>query len=778
MRPTVMEMTPRAPVAAGDDLEFDWRDTTLTVRSRSEAPPDRPHPRMRTAPGHVVVLVSAVATAHPDLGLAVVAALRAAVRGPGVRTVWLAPTGPAPDPAWVRVVLAEFAVDVMAPRGPLLGTPETGLYAGPGGWHRFSREGAPVLAGDRFPVPAWERALPRTVLNGGDVVAEPVLAGLVLRRAAGPVMEWVSQVPLDPVRPRLVVDGVLPTQAAALLTSLAPAVRESVVVVPGDRVVAGLGWMSHVAESCGHPILFNTGVPAQDGSVVAGFGTDRTFRPFATVLRQRPGTVEQEVCDVAPAPSGWRREGPARYRSEGAVAEVVPSGLVLRDSPAGPVSAPFDPTGWTLTFGAPGSDVTAELVAALTRLLATIGTDRLRTMRIRVAGRATGPLRDRIVAIVADAGAVVEAPDPEPDGQAAIVGAQPTEVMGFPSVRRGFASTPPADTGRASRAVSSAEPSDASSLTAIGDRLDSPPVAVVTEVAGAARVLVESGPALTAPELVATGSAAPVEAPEPVQSEEDPGLVRARAWPERASTSGQQTRFAAAAGGTFTDGLSLVNSALATWPALRRDDDPGEKADYVAVCVYLTRGPGGAVALNRALRAGEAVPEDYPACLVSGLGRLAVQRGVVLRQVIADPRWSAQTVLTDPGFVSTSVRHDITVDGATADLLILPDSARRTCELVRNRPIDEAVFLPGRRFRVLAVRTAEPARNDDSDDPTVPTTAYLAREVVPDEEDTAAADENALSKLDRAWRRRQRVRPNLVDDQDIAQRLTLPMATV
>jgi hypothetical protein len=224
----------------------------------------------------------------------------------------------------------------------------------------------------------------------------------------------------------------------------------------------------------------------------------------------------------------------------------------------------------------------------------------------------------------------------------------------------------------------------------------------------------------------------------------------------------------------------LVNAALAAWPALRRTD-AGEKADLVAVCMYLARGPVGAIALNDALRAGAELPVDsYTACLVSGLGRLPLQRRAVLRQLDHDPGWECGTVLTNEGFLSASVGHAVTTEGAAIDLLILPVSAHRTAELVANRGVDEAVFLPGRRFKVVAVRTAETTDEDDDGDgrPVVPPVAYLARELAPSEseaEDADARDEAAVTRLDRSLRDRRRRKPDLVDDGDVSARLTAPM---
>ena len=838
VRPTVLRTPPRKTGAA--ELEFGWHGSTLVVRCVDEASGDLPRSYRRSALGHALALVSAAAAVHDGLGRAIVSGLRAALREGDLRALWLAPEGPPPAGGWrpvIERVLADIDIDVMVPVGGLAGAPATGFYAGAsdgsGGWFRHCQDGPPTLISKRFPVPSWEHTVPTGTLGAPGVIAEPVPAGLVVRSLGGPELAGehrAFQVPIDPVRPRLIVDSglVRPGQVADLLRALPP-----VVVVPSDAMVAGLGWMSYVAEQCDQPIVFTAGLPVTDEpgvvSVVSGAGTNRWFRPFGTVLRQRPGSIRQEVVEIAPAPDGWQRAGAAQYRFDGCVADVVPGGLTLREESAAPNgnTAPFDPNGWTLTLGVPGAAVTDALVAALGWLLTGAGADRLRTMRLIVAGGVGGPARYRILSVLADAGIADEQlsfDDAGEDSVAAEAEAEErTAVIGFPQMRRGFGNQPPkspparpepprampvppavvsvplpeppapmpvpqmpvppmpvhpipvAQMPVAQMAVPpmAVPPMPVSSMPLPPAPDVAAPMALITESAGSAGqpVLMESGPGPEQPAAATPSVTEPPAAPLEPAAVEEPVSARAEAWPEKSSTSGQQTRFTAEAGNAFTDGLSLVNAAQAAWPALRRGDS-GEKADYVAVCVYLTRGPAGGIALNRALRAGQSPPlETHPPCLVSGLGRLPVQRRVVVRQLTTTPGWAVGTVLTDPGFVSASVGHDVSVDGAAADLLLLPSSARRTSELVGHRQIDEAVFLPGRRFRILAVRTAERPDEDD-DGPTMPATAYLARELPPGGE---GDDKAALDKLDKAWQQRQRRKPLVIDDPDIVLRLTMPM---
>jgi hypothetical protein len=254
---------------------------------------------------------------------------------------------------------------------------------------------------------------------------------------------------------------------------------------------------------------------------------------------------------------------------------------------------------------------------------------------------------------------------------------------------------------------------------------------------------------------------------------------------DRASTSGEQSRFSADAGETFTDALATVNAAMATWPALRHNDS-GVKADYVAVCLYLGRGDGGAVKLNESLRSGAPAPfEGYLPCLMSGIRRLPTHRRAVLRQAVlegpAEQTYPLGKVLTTPDFLSASVSLDVVVPGADLDMLIWPYSARRTSELaVNSRAIDEAIFPAGQRFKALAVRTAEGEQEgEEEQDSSLPRTAVFVRELSPDEvpgtSELDSRDQAALAKLERAWARRIQLPVRTIDDPDSVARLTSPL---
>src|SRR5262249_2483886 len=137
------------------------------------------------------------------------------------------------------------------------------------------------------------------------------------------------------------------------------------------------------------------------------------------------------------------------------------------------------------------------------------------------------------------------------------------------------------------------------------------------------------------------------------------------------------------------------------------------------------------------------------------------------------------TVLTEPGFLVASVDLDVTVPGADLDVLIWPNSARRTSELMVSRPADEVVFVAGARFKALAVRTAEDEREEDDGALAAPKVAGLFRELAPGEApDTTELDERdlaVLAKLDNVLARRQQGPLRLVEDSEAVARLTTSM---
>ncbi|ANY07681.1 hypothetical protein AFB00_16810 [Pseudonocardia sp. HH130630-07] len=257
---------------------------------------------------------------------------------------------------------------------------------------------------------------------------------------------------------------------------------------------------------------------------------------------------------------------------------------------------------------------------------------------------------------------------------------------------------------------------------------------------------------------------------------------------DRASTAAERSRFVAAAGDEFTEALAAVNTAMATWPALRggagHESDSDAKADFAAVYLYLDgREVSGAADIDAAIRRGHegGVGGQLP-CLVAGLRRLPVHRRPVLRQGIDDvaaEQGVTGRLLGEPAFISASTELDVTVPGARYDVLIMPASARRTGELVGGGPVAEVVFPAGSRYRTLGLHEADPAAEESG----FPRVALLLRELAPDETASTAGeldarDRAALSRLERAVAGRRRATARIVEDPVAVARLTRRLSVV
>jgi hypothetical protein len=542
--------------------------------------------------------------------------------------------------------------------------------------------------------------------------------------------------------------GQAPAEVAGVLGDLA---LEEFVLVPAAGV-ATHAWLAEVALRVGRDIVFGTARSA--------------YRPFPAVLSQPERGGDQQVLDIAPAPPGWSLDGKRGYRFEDVLAEVVPSGLVVR-GPEGPPAdgvLPFSPAGWTLYVGVPGEAVGLPVVAAAERLLDWLGPEQRAVAKARVVGELDAEARDALARSVrrfrptpkpkappkpvsVPAPAPVAKPEPLPE---------PAPVPSFPVAMPPIATMSSAPVSTVSNGVPSEEP-----------RRSEPAPEPVNEPVQEPE-----------PPLAREPEPEEVLVVPPVQPQADPLSI-----PDRVSTAAEQTRFTAAAGEAFGEALASVNTALATWPSLREGATAGFKADLVAVCLYLSRDQ--ATQVNAAVRDGLPAPVDaHIPCLASGIRRLPTHRRAVLRQSVlpdaAECRTDPGALLTEPGFLSASMDLDITVPGAEVDVLIWPASARRTAELMVGRPVNEAVFVAGARFKALAVRTADDQDGeDDTEAPAAPRMAALFRELAPSEQPSGAElderDHAVLAKLDRILARRQRATLRLVDDPDLVRRLTSEM---
>jgi len=568
------------------------------------------------------------------------------------------------------------------------------------------------------PPPGWERAGRRSYrrADGGDVVADVVPSGLVLRP----------------------VDGELPAIAEA---------------APFDPE----GWtltLGTTGQVVGLPVL----TAAED--LLAALPPEQR-----AVVRVRMAGMPDEEAELALDRFAHRRGSVPVADSVSGVEGRVDGGLA---SPPG-VSTPSDPRDGTSSVPSPPAPVMGDR---------------------SVVDRSMG---DRPVVPVPPVPVGPE-PVPPPAGPSAPVGASPSSFGSVPGA--GLGERPAVDRPVLPVASVGGMPPIVTTSAAPVSTVSGPPVATRRPERGEAEGVAAADPG----EPVASDGPREVLPAEPERTvalavgpppagESAPAAVEATgpslAVPVRASTGAEQTRFAAAAGESFGEALAIVNAALATWPSMRVDESLGAKADYVAVCLFLGRGDGSALAINGALRVGQSgVLAGQVPCLMSGIRRLPTHRRAVLRQgrvnESLEHRSQPGTVLTEPGFLAASIDLDVTVPGADLDVLIWPSSARRTSELMLGRPIDEAVFVAGARFKALAVRTAE--EDDDQDDdgtPVAPRVAVLYRELAPGETpETTELDERdlaVLAKLDGVLARRHQGPLRLVEDPDVTARLTTSM---
>ncbi|WP_286900550.1 hypothetical protein [Thermocrispum sp.] len=778
----------------------------VVIRRRDEGPIDPALVGLAAlGPGELLVVATPAAHEVPRL----VAALPTLLAGhlDGVESVLVAVGGLAMSSQDIQYLAGRLGTDVVAPDGGVAALPGAALYAGQGiygtGW--YSSIGG--FCGVRFPAMEWESWFPDSSLEVDGVVATPAPCGLVVGETTD------LTVPADPRFPKLVVDSsVSPEGVAALLGELPD---EPIVVVPRSPDVLSPEWLTAVADTLGRDVLFSPGVQVMTGSgtpstYVPGGDGEALFHPFPLLVRQQAGSDGQEVLQVAAPPEGWHENGPWSYRYSGpgeVVADVVPSGLVVRsahdgeldpDDPA--VTDPFDPSGWTMRLGTPGRVVGLPVLVAAENLLAGLSDQQRDAVQVRMVGdmddEAAHAL-DRFAGARSRAAAAARAGTrngtparsaaESPAGQA---GPEPVAEQSEPAAATNVGGMPPIVT------VSGPPVATVSGMPAV-DGQDDDGDELAEDEAEAEEYEEQAEEAEPAPPPEYATETPRVDVPRPervphvqatpqIDISSQPTDAGALRLPARVSTSAEQARFTAALGEDYPIALATVNAAMATWPSLRLDTSPGAKADFAAVCVFLGSGAGNASAVNSAIRVGRpGIIDGHVSCLMSGLRRLPTHRRAVLRQgkMNASLEHLAKpgTILTEPGFLTASTELDVTLPDADLDVLIWPCSARRTSELVANRPVDEAVFLAGARFKALAVRTAEENEEDDEEreGPPAPKVAVMYRELAPNEKPVSTElderDLAVLAKLDNVLAQRHSSRLRLVEDPEVVERLTQSM---
>ena len=673
------------------------------------------------------------------------------------RRLWIAVpdlAGRHPDEGSMAQALAdEFAVDVLAPEGPLAAVPGGTLFAGPPGWTRFSPGTREPGFAHRFPTPAWEASLPAGPVRAAGVVLEQVPAGLRARPEASAA---TAAAVAPAAHPQILVecaDSATPIAPAALASAVAelhPEVRGQLEFVPAAPRALPLGHGHGLANALGQDVVLATGFVLREengtGRTVARDETSGAFwHPFPRALRCSPDG-STGVAAVSPPPRGWVPATPLSYlpahgRGD-VVARVVPAGLAL--SPGIPTAATtadgfaFEPHQMSVIIGDPSVPVPQGVPAALEALVSGLQPEQASRCRLIVLAAVDERMRAALVSAAGDLAPrlrFLRSPGEHPRSrprQPAPAGPQPPAALPpLPASRPLTVGQPPAELREQAPTVVLRKRADA-------EPGQGPP----QPEAGTGVVLAELG----------------ADAVEPTHT----------------STSEERSRFAAAAEPEFAELLPSVNSALANFPALRDHSGDDAKADFVAVCFYLGRGRYGASAVNRLLREGESgSARDYVACLTSGLRRLPVHRGAAFRMARrpeAAPAYEVGAVLDEPGFLSASGDCDLSIEQEHLDVVIWSRSARRLGAFGSSGLPGEVVFTASTRFKVLGT-------DDEQDVP-----AVLMRELRPGEESSSGcldeADESVLPRLRRALGRRRAASPQVLDNPDQLLRLTDPVGLV
>lgn len=799
-----------------------------------------------SVPNSSAVLVTAATLRDPGFLAALREACRAALdtaRTPGGapqgrHRIWIVVSGltrPRADGLSMAQRLAEeIPADIVAPDGPLVLVPGGTLFSGPhGGWNLFAAGSPPRNFAHRYPTPRWESTLPKGSTNAPGVLADQIPAGLFIRPSQGTPGDPVggrTTVSQSPHHPRVLVSAppVDPGVLASLIGRLHPGVLGQVELVPTSPKALPIGQVRHLAAALGNDVLVSTGFVLRDGNgiertVVHDDASGESWHPFPRALRcSADGTTK--VVAATPPPSGWVPAGPLAYRpsqdSGGVLARVVPAGLALAPGiPKAPTDADqlaFEAHRMTVAIGDPCVSLAPGTARALRLLLEALTPQQRGKVRLLVLGLADERTRAELVSAAGDLGQRLrfsQAITPQEAGPQ-----RPPAPQGNPRAPSPQASTPqanpeaPARHGPSPQAPASPTPS-AQAGSGDGSHQAAQPAATTTE--GVLPPLPSSRPAtVSAPPAELRENVFPVVRPKgadpspaaapapradagfpatperpPEQNPPEHGLVPAEpdgtaVDPAHHSTADERSRFAESAGAEFDEFLPSVNSALASFPALRDGTDQA-KSDFVAVCFYLGRHQYGANSVNRALREGSGTAiRDYLACLTSGLRRMPVHRGAVFRLAHGQDEdsplnaYEVGDVLAEPGFLSASSANDLTTEQDHVDMVIWSHSARRTHAFRRGGLPDEVVFNAATRFKVLEKPGEETEHENDDSAP-----AVLMRELRPGEDSAAGSlDENdhaILPRLQRALDRRHRTEsPRTLDDPDQLMRLADPVGLV
>ncbi|MFI5928491.1 hypothetical protein ACIA3K_21335 [Micromonospora sp. NPDC051543] len=809
-------------------LHVEWHGATAVLSHVEDQPLELWRLLRAGAPPDVLVVPSERALREPDCAALLRSVVQEAAQIGGVRRVWVAADRVGrPDEAyapWLTDLAARTGVELLAPDGPVVVVPNGTWYAAGGtgawGWRSFSGGGDCPVSANRCPTPAWEPCLPDRPMNLGRLVADPVPAGLLLRLAtSAPAAagDPAYRVPVDPRGPTLVLRhvGRPPADAADVASLFAglPAhfpVRVEAALLDTSEVVPEPAWLDTLAALLGdaRPPEPAPAEPMRHGTPAIMEGWRRTGD---RLYRHR--TVERLLAEVVPMGVLLRRDG-GYASTDLAFVDPVEGRLVLacETSPAlrDAVRRVWDGPGGPTPAVEPAAEPAPEPVVPARRTRPAWANSATLTLPLplrpvapaaaEVAASTTEPVAPPPVALTGVPASAAPPPPPAatapkpadvPPASPPPVAAPPPPVLPVPVAASPVLPVP----ALAPPVPDVAPPLPPVPAVSAPVPAFSPPVPVVAPPVPPVSVPPDPPPVPSPAERPAHGTSVPplsvaglgpipamrtISGPDVTEAppvEEVPRWIPASgtAVVDRPSTAEEQTALAVALGVTYHDSITLVNAALAASPALRQEIAPAEKSDLVAVRAYLRT---SAATVNAALRTGQDVdtPGFLP-CLVSGLRRLPPYRRAVVGQgrlgVPARRLYPEGTTLVEPAFRSVSASMDVCADGADVDFVVLSRTARQIGVLGEHGDLDEAVFLAGTRFRVLAVDD-EPG----GDRGALPGTAVLLRELLPGDTGSGRGldddDRAALRRLQRALDRRRSATPRMVTDEGIADRLAGP----
>jgi hypothetical protein len=712
------------PDAGGEVIEFDCRQvgSALVVCSPNGA--SKAARVLANAlpgdPDRTVVVADFPPDSGPEVWTALVAALRK--RGPIRLAVSRAGSGDLGSPAqWLA---DQLKVEVVAPDGVLLPVPGGSAFVidshGAGCWYRFRPGHPPDPMGSRFPAPEWEPMTPGKPWASGRVgVAEPIPAGLWMHAmpsvTEGPSREHARPVFALPCRPEvltIVLGGpderpVPPEEIRALLTALPMPARTKVRIAPYGVAPLGTAYASEpigqiIADLVGERIAVYSGLPVlgADGVDVVAYDAQGqpSWRPFTTELgywpRTTPNAMPPSVIEHRPPVGGLVALRPGVYElAEGAVVELVDSGLWIRD-PAEPPSnspvrtLPMDPLWARITVGVPGMPTSPELFAAATDLYSRLDPDTQRAVRF----------------VFSDASQLVEdksaEPAPAPRPLAVVASAKTVP----PTIEDTDVELPPV--------VDDDELEFEDDDFDHGKHSDDGPTAIVPQhlvALATPREEPETEVEITAVieehfDTVHTASGGPFDevdpavdlgAPEPV-AEAEPEPEPEPIWNLR-STQAERDWVRHTLGQNYEGHAAAVLRLIAKQPGLRTAEDATLEAvvtDLVAAQMYLV---ASEQMINSALRSdelGQLMP--FVRCVVSGLRRMPPFEGAVL--CYGKETLDIGDVFTEKAFLNTASKLDAELPGPV-EYVVWSVNGRKVDGI--GTAVDRVVFLPDTRFRVV-----------------------------------------------------------------------------